>query len=66
MLQELRWVVLAFILPTLVFHVGYVLLVDSPITTMEMLLFREDACPFFFCFVVGFLTFRWTRPSLEW
>ncbi len=55
--EILRWVAVAFILPTVVFHVGYVLLVNSPITTLDRLLFREDACPYFICFIVGFLVF---------
>ncbi len=51
--REVQWSLLGFVLPALVIHLRYILATESPVPTVERLLFREDACPYLLCFWIG-------------
>ena len=71
MVREVKWIVFAFVIPVMIFHLGYVFTTESPIALIDRILFREDACPYLFYFVIalaifGFISIgRIARSSFE-
>lgn len=52
-MREARWALFGLVAPSLVVHVGYVLVTQSPVPLGQRLVFGEDACPYLSCLLIG-------------